>query len=89
MKIIDTVRAQEDLAYWQKNNPKKIARIEALLRDINAHPFTGVGKPELLRFEQAGYWSRRIDHEHRLVYKIHDSCIYVAQCRYHYKKSIF
>jgi len=81
MKIIYTTQAQEDLMYWKKNNPKKIARIEALLKDIKTHPFTGLGKPELLGFEQAGYWSRRIDHEHRLAYKIYDSCIYVAQCR--------
>lgn len=86
MKISYTTRAQEDLNYWKKNHPKKVARIESLLKNIQMHPFTGLGKPESLLFEKAGYWSRRIDHEHRLVYKIHDSCIYVAQCRYHYKK---
>lgn len=86
MKIIFTIRAQEDLNFWKKNNLKKVSRIEALLEDIHMHPFAGLGKPESLRFEQTGYWSRRIDHEHRLVYKIYDSCIYVAQCRYHYKK---
>ena len=85
MEVFYTARAKEDLAYWQKNNTKKIARIEALLKDIQAHAFTGLGKPECLRFQHTGYWSRRIDQEHRLVYKVYDSCIYVAQCRYHYK----
>lgn len=86
MKIIYATRAQEDLNFWKKNNSRKVSRIEALLKDIQLHSFIGLGKPESLRFEQAGYWSRRIDYEHRLVYKIYDSCIYVAQCRHHYKK---
>ncbi|MDO8953342.1 MAG: Txe/YoeB family addiction module toxin [Gammaproteobacteria bacterium] len=86
MKIIYTIRAQEDLTYWQKNSTKKVARIEALLNDIQVNSYTGLGKPEPLRFEKVCYWSRRIDQEHRLIYKIHEACIYVAQCRYHYKK---
>lgn len=84
MKIIYTTTAKEDLLYWKKNNPKMVIRIEKLLNDIQMHPFKGLGKPEALRFEKSGYWSRRMDQEHRLVYKIYDECIYIAQCRYHY-----
>jgi toxin YoeB len=83
MQIVYT-NAAEDLTYWKKNNPKIAVRIEKLLKSIQIHPFTRLGKPEPLRFERSGYWSRRIDHEHRLVYKVHDECIYIAQCRYHY-----
>jgi len=86
MEIIFTVKAKEDLAYWQKSNNKKLARIEALLKDIQKHRYIGLGKPEPLGFDKSGYWSRRIDQEHRLVYKIYDNCIFVAQCRYHYSR---
>lgn len=86
MEIIYTNKAKEDLAYWEENNSKIVDRIYSLLKDIQIHPFSGIGKPEPLRFEKSGYWSRRINSEHRLVYKIHDTCVYVAQCRYHYKK---
>jgi len=86
MEIVFTSRAQEDLLYWKKNNPKIVERINSLLADIQLHPCSGIGKPEALRFEKSGYWSRRIDQEHHLVYKLHENCIYVAQCRYHYKK---
>jgi toxin YoeB len=84
MNIVYTEQAEDDLKYWQKNNPKKLERIETLLKSIQATPFIGIGKPEPLRFEYKGYWSRRIDHEHRLVYKVHKDTIYVVQCRYHY-----
>lgn len=87
MEIIYTSQAQEDLNYWEKHNPKIVNRINKLLDDIQKNPFHGIGKPEALRFEKSGYWSRRIDQEHRLVYKIHGRSIYIAQCRYHYKKS--
>ncbi len=86
MEIIYTSQASEDLAHWHKHNPKKALRIETLLKAIQTNPYGGIGKPEPLRFDKTGYWSRRIDHEHRLVYKIHEHCIYIAQCRFHYKK---
>ena len=84
MKIIYTNCAAEDRAYWQNNRPKLAQRIDLLIADIQKHPFAGLGKPEPLRFEKLGYWSRRINQEHRLVYKIHDHTLYIAQCRYHY-----
>lgn len=86
MEIIYTARAKEDLAYWQKKSAKKVVRIKALLADMSNNPYTGLGKPEPLKFDKSGYWSRRIDHEHRLIYKLHGNCIYIAQCRYHYKR---
>lgn len=84
MKIIYTKKAQEDREYWEENNPKLVTRIDELIKDIKAHPFTGIGKPEPLKFDHAGYWSRRINLEHRLVYKVHAGILYIAQCRYHY-----
>lgn len=84
MIIIFTSQAKEDLDYWQKHDLKLVARVEQLLADIKKHPFTGIGKPEPLRFEKSGYWSRRINREHRLVYKVFDKHVYIAQCRYHY-----
>jgi toxin YoeB len=76
--------AKEDKEYWEKHNAKISGRIEHLIEDIKLHPFTGLGKPEPLRFEKSGYWSRRIDQIHRLVYKVVDQRIYIVQCRYHY-----
>lgn len=84
MEVIYATRAKEDKEYWQKNDVKILKRIDKLIADIQSHPFTGIGKPELLRFEKTGYWSRRINQEHRLVYKVANKKIYVAQCRYHY-----
>jgi len=84
MKVIFSTNAKADLEYWKNQNPKVISRIEKLIADIKLHPFTGIGKPEPLRFQQTGYWSRRIDQQHRLVYKIADKILYIVQCRYHY-----
>lgn len=87
MNIVYASQAQEDIEFWEKNNPKLLKRITQLLKDIKAHPFSGIGKPEPLRFKNTGYWSRRIDQEHRLVYKVVENTVYVAQCRYHYEKN--
>lgn len=84
MQVIYADKAKEDRVYWENNNIKMVARIDKLIADIKLHPFTGIGKPELLKFEKSGYWSRRINQEHRLVYKIANQRIYIAQCRYHY-----
>lgn len=84
MQVIYANGAKEDRQYWEKADPKIIERIDKLIEDIKRHPFTGIGKPERLRFQKSGYWSRRINQEHRLVYKIEKDIIYVAQCRYHY-----
>lgn len=84
MQVIYTKRAQEDYNFWKKHNPLMLKKIEALLADIKKNSSTGLGKPEPLKFEKSGYWSRRINPEYRLVYKIFKQTIYIAQCRYHY-----
>jgi len=77
-------QAWEDYLYWQKHDKAKLKRINQLIRDIQRNPFEGLGKPEPLKHELTGFWSRRIDHEHRLVYTVQDGHIIIAQCRYHY-----
>ena len=76
--------AWEDYLYWQQTDKKKLKRINALIKEIKRTPFEGIGDPEPLKHNWAGYWSRRIDREHRLVYKVIDESIFIAQCRYHY-----
>lgn len=84
MKVYFSKLAKEDYQYWEKTNSEMLTRIDKLISDIKRHPFAGIGKPEPLRYEKSGYWSRRINHEHRLVYKIEGETMYIAQCRYHY-----
>ena len=84
MLIIFTQNAWEDYIYWQTVDKKVLKKINELLKDISRTPFDGIGKPEALRYDLAGYWSRRIDHEHRLVYQVKDESILVYACRYHY-----
>ncbi len=79
-----TTQAKEDLAWWRKQNPKMLVRIEALIADIKHNPFAGLGKPEPLKHEWQGYWSRRVTEEHRLVYRVEGGILYIAQARYHY-----
>jgi toxin YoeB len=74
----------EDYQYWQKNDRRIVKRINELIREIIRHPFDGKGKPEALKFDLAGFWSRRINHEHRIVYKVDDNKIVILQCRHHY-----
>jgi len=76
--------AWEDYLYWQTTGKKALQRINLLIMDIQRHPFSGLGDPEPLRHNWTGYWSRRIDREHRIVYKATDDAIIIAQCRYHY-----
>ena len=84
-KILFDTNAIKDLNYWKRiNNQNVIKKIKLLLTDIQQHPFTGIGKPEALKNELSGYFSRRINKEHRLVYTIKDNNIIVIQCRYHY-----
>ena len=73
-----------DYLYWQSNDKEKLKRINKLIRDIKRSPFDGLGNPEPLKHNWSGYWSRRIDREHRLVYKVLNDAIIIAQCRYHY-----
>jgi len=84
MPIRFSDQAWEDYLFWQAKDKASLKRINALLRDIQRSPFEGIGKPEQLKHNLAGFWSRRIDEEHRLVYAVQDDTISVAQCRYHY-----
>lgn len=84
MKLVFSERAWDDYLYWQTQSRKSLKRINASIREIKRSPFEGTGKPEPLRFDLSGYWSRRIDQQHRLVYKVDDEAVYIASCRYHY-----
>lgn len=77
-------QAWEDYLYWQSHDKKTLKKINALIRDISRNPFKGIGSPEPLKHDLAGYWSRRITLEHRLVYRIDEDGIKLLQCRYHY-----
>ena len=79
-----TKEGREDCLYWQAHNRQLIKRINSLIKEILRTPFEGVGKPEPLKHELSGAWSRRIDQEHRLVYVVNDESIIIIQCRYHY-----
>lgn len=76
--------AWEDYLYWQQADKKLLKRINELIRAIQRDPFQGIGKPEPLRHALAGYWSRRINYEHRIVYKVTGDVLMIAQARYHY-----
>ncbi len=84
MKLIFAEKAWEDYLYWQKTDKKMLNRINTLIKDIRRDPFDGIGKPEPLKHALSGYWSRRINDEHRIVYKIQQDSLLVAQLRYHY-----
>lgn len=84
MKLIFSERAWEDYLYWQETDRRLVARIHQLIREIQREPFSGIGKPEPLKHAFQGYWSRRINDEHRIVYKIQDDSVLIAQLRYHY-----
>ena len=78
--------AFEDLAWWVDKDRKKTRKIIKLIQEIQRNPFTGTGKPEPLKHELAGCWSRRIDQEHRLVYEVFDDKIRILACRFHYDR---
>ncbi len=84
MKYIFVDESWEDYLYWQKTNKKYVKRINDLLKDISRTPFTGIVKPEPLKYKYKGCWSRRIDGEHRLIYMVRDDEILIAKCRFHY-----
>lgn len=84
MILTFTENAWEDYLYWQKTNKAIIKKINSLLKEIQRTPFEGAGKPESLKYDLAGFWSRRIDKEHRLVYQINDNQILIYACRFHY-----
>lgn len=76
--------AWEDYQYWLANDKKTLKKINRLIKECQRTPFTGTGKPEPLKENFSGFWSRRITGEHRLVYKVESNVLYIAQCRYHY-----
>ena len=84
MRYIFVDESWEDYLYWQKINKKYVKKINDLLKDISRTPFTGLGKPEPLKHKYKGFWSRRIDNEHRLIYAVRDNEILIAKCRFHY-----
>jgi len=83
-RLIFADQAWDDYTHWQVNDQKIVKRINLLIKDIKREPFSGIGEPEPLKYNWSGYWSRRITLEHRLVYKVTDQMILIAQCRYHY-----
>ena len=86
IKVLYLPRALDDLAYWKRSGNKIIQqRITKLINSISENPFQGIGKPEALKYNYAGWWSRRINEEHRIVYRVDDSTITIAQLRFHYQ----
>lgn len=86
MRISFTPQAWEDYLHWSEADKKTVRKINGLLKQITRTPFEGDGKPEPLRHELAGFWSRRITGEHRLVYRVDAEGLLVVQCRYHYER---
>jgi toxin YoeB len=84
MKLTFSTKAWEQYLYWQTTDKKILKRINLLIKDIQRTPQEGIGKPESLKHGLSGYWSRRINDEHRIVYKHHDNTILIAHLRYHY-----
>ncbi len=86
MKLLWHETAWEDYLYWQSQDKKTLKRINALIKDIQRSPFDGIGKPEPLRHDLAGWWSRRIDDTNRIVYRISNENLEIVQCRTHYER---
>ncbi len=84
--LVFDVNAIEDLEWWIRNNPRISLKIIAMIREVARNPFEGTGKPEPLKYELSGCWSRRITAEDRLVYEVTNKRIRILQCRYHYQK---
>ncbi len=84
MKKIWDDKAWEDYLYWQIFDKAMLKRLNALIRDVERNPFTGIGKPEPLKGDKSGFWSRRINSEHRLVYRVINGMLEIASCRDHY-----
>ncbi len=84
MKLVFSDAAWEDYLFWQQQDRRMVERINKLIKEVQREPFAGIGKPEPLKHALAGYWSRRITDEHRMVYKIEGDSMLIAQLRYHY-----
>jgi len=86
MRIIFSKISWEDYTSWQSEDKSMIKKINELIKDIQRTPFDGKGKPESLKYDLSGFWSRRIDREHRLVYRVEENDIFIYSCKYHYDK---
>lgn len=84
MKLLFATQAWEDYLYRQETDKKVVKKINELIKDITRHPYEGIGKPEPLKYGFSGYWSRRITDEHRIVYRVLEDTVQIAQLRYHY-----
>ncbi len=84
MRITFSKNAWEDYVSWQRTDKKILRKINDLVKDIQRTPFEGLGKPEPLKFDLSGYWSRRIDLEHRLVYQYQEDEVLIYSCKFHY-----
>ena len=84
MKLVFSEAAWEDYLFWQKQDKRMVERINKLIAETAREPFTGIGKPERLKHALAGWWSRRITDEHRIVYRVDGDTLQIAQLRYHY-----
>ena len=85
MKVVFQENAWEQYCYWQTTDKKILRKINDLIKEISRTPYDGTGKPEQLKYGHGNYWSRRINHEHRIVYRIVDESVIIATCRFHYK----
>ena len=84
MKLIFADEAGEDHLYWQKQDKRMVERINKPIRETQREPFAGIGKPEPLKHALSGFWSRRITDEHRMVYRVENDALMIAQLRFHY-----
>mgnify|MGYP003609211347 FL=1 len=84
MNLIFSDKAGEEYMYWQNTDKQILKKINQLIKDIKREPFEGIGKPEPLKYELSGFWSRRISDEHRLIYEVSESYISIVSCRFHY-----
>ena len=86
MRIIFSKNSWEDYTSWLNEDKKMLKKINDLVKDIQKNPYDGIGKPEPLKYDLSGFWSRRIDREHRLVYQVSENEIRIYSCKYHYDK---
>lgn len=84
MKLLFAETAWADYLYWQQTDRRLLVRVNQLIREVQREPYAGIGKPEALKHALAGWWSRRIDEQHRMVYRVQDDVLQIAQLRYHY-----
>ena len=84
MLITFSENAWEDYLFWQKTDRKILLKINKIIKDIQRNPFDGIGKPESLKYDLTGYWSRRIDQQHRIVYRVIENNLLIIACRFHY-----